>query len=331
MTDQMIEVRTDDGALLAPTGRLDQHPAAVYLAGLKPNSRRVMRHALDSIAAHLGFDDALATPWGTMRFQHAREVKTWLAESYAPATGNRALSALRGTLKAARMLRQLSIQDYLDIEEALRRGIEGEPLPPGRALTQGEVMALLAACANDKTAVGARDAALLAVGGGCGLRRAEIVGLDLADYSQEARELKVRHAKKGRERMAYPSEGTTQYLDDWLAIRGNKAGALFWPGLPSGYVRPGQLTPQTVYDVLKKRAEEAGIEDVSPHDLRRTFITTLLEMGKDLAIVADLAGHKDPKTTKRYDRRGEEEKRKAVEALHIPYLGRGDKPATLGI
>lgn len=70
-----------------------------------------------------------------------------------------------------------------------------------------------------------------------------------------------------------------------------------------GRVVRERLSPQSVLRVCEKRAREAGVEGFMPHDLRRTYISTLLDRGADLSMASELAGHASPTTTKRYDRR----------------------------
>ena len=67
---------------------------------------------------------------------------------------------------------------------------------------------------------------------------------------------------------------------------------------------------------------EARLKPLTWHDFRRTFAGNLLDSGADLATVQRLMGHSDPSTTSGYDRRGEETRRKAVQALFVPYRGR---------
>lgn len=80
------------------------------------------------------------------------------------------------------------------------------------------------------------------------------------------------------------------------------------------------MTDQAVMVVLEKRARQAKIKSVSPHDLRRSFITHLLDGGADALSVQKLAGHANTQTTLRYDRRDEKAKRKAVEVLYVPFV-----------
>jgi integrase len=84
----------------------------------------------------------------------------------------------------------------------------------------------------------------------------------------------------------------------------------------------GKLTNQAIYTILAKRGNQAGVKHFRPHDLRRTFVCSLLDSGADIATVAKMAGHASVNTTARYDRRPEETKRKAASLLHIPYTAR---------
>ena len=81
----------------------------------------------------------------------------------------------------------------------------------------------------------------------------------------------------------------------------------------------GRMSDQSVYNVTKRRALQAGVKKCSPHDFRRPFVTQLLRKDKDLLTVQRLAGHANPATTQRYDRRPTETYRLATEVLHLPY------------
>jgi integrase/recombinase XerD len=314
--------------MLANQPPADEHPAAVYLGRLAPGSRRTMRAALDLLAAMLtsGAADAKTLDWAAVRYQHAQAVRSGLAERYKPATVNKALSGLRGVLREAWRLGLITSEDYrraADLE-----AVKGESLSPGRALSAGELKALLGACSADDTAAGARDAALLAVMYGAGLRRSEAVALDISDFTAATGMLVVRHGKGNRDRVVYATNGAADALADWLAVRGDEAGPLFLPVNKGGVVGGHRLTGQAVLYILRRRAVRSGVTRLTPHDLRRTFISDLLDLGADISTVQRLAGHAQVTTTTRYDRRGEATKRRASELLHVPYVRRGASEPT---
>jgi site-specific recombinase XerD len=92
--------------------------------------------------------------------------------------------------------------------------------------------------------------------------------------------------------------------------------------IQGGTILASGLSDQAVYTMLKKRGEAAGLSDLTPHDIRRTFAGDLLDAGVDLVTVQKLMGHSDANTTAGYDRRGEVAKRGAVKKLHVPYKRR---------
>ncbi len=110
---------------------------------------------------------------------------------------------------------------------------------------------------------------------------------------------------KGNKQREVPlPPGAVAALEDWLAVRGDWDGALFPPLNKGGRVARRRMSEQAVYAALAKRAAAAGVADLSPHDLRRTYVGDLLDRGADIATVQRLAGHADVSTTARYDRRG---------------------------
>jgi site-specific recombinase XerD len=231
---------------------------------------------------------------------------------------------VRGVLREAWRLRQIAADDY---QRAIDVGaIRGSRPLRGRHLATDEIQALFRQCASDTGAAGARDAALLGVLYGAGLRRAEVAALSLPDYSVIDGALTVR-GKGNKVRVAYLSKegGAARALSAWLAIRGTGADRddstpIFTRVYKGGAVTPNRLTPQAVLDVLRRRAMRAGLRPFSPHDVRRTFIGDLLDARVDLATVQQMAGHAQVTTTARYDRRGERARRAAADVLSVPYV-----------
>jgi integrase len=317
----MAKLTTTTTTALAATTSPDRNPALIYLAKLAHGSRRTLKEALNTIAgiAHPGADLA-SFPWGALRYQHTQAIRSKLAETYSASTANKMLSALRGTLKEAWRLGQMDAEDYqraIDLDAV--RGQKAIQAEKGRHLTQGELSALLGACVDGSNA-GARDAAIIAVGYTCGLRRAELAGLLLQDFDAGAGTLTIRRGKGNKERVVPVLNGTLGAVLDWLHVRGPWAGPLFCRVLKGDHVKPVEaISQQTIYDLLARRAEQAGVKAFSPHDLRRTFAGDLLDAGADIATVQQLMGHANVSTTAGYDRRGARAKRDAVNRLHVAY------------
>ena len=173
---------------------------------------------------------------------------------------------------------------------------------------------MFATC-DTTTPAGARDAALLALTYGSGLRRHEVVGLSAENYNRCSGTIVVR-GKGSKERQAYITNGSRTALETWLAIRGNEPGPLFKPVNKAGVIENRRMSDQAVYWILQRLAVEAKIQRFSPHDLR-TFVSTLLDKGVPLSAVSAMAGHADVSTTRATTCRGERVKREAAKLLSV--------------
>jgi len=297
--------------------RVQMNPVDVYLNRLGPGSRQGMSQALDAIARFLsgGKVDAKALDWGLIRYHHTSAVRGWLVKTYAPATAKRMIAALRGVLTESWRLELMSHDDYARATDIAP--VRGETEPRGRALTTEELLRLFQTCSADYSPAGIRDGAILAVLYGLGLRRSELITLDIANYDPEHGTLAI-HGKGNKPRLGYVLEQVKVLMESWIAVRGESDGPIFVPVTKGGNLNYHRLTPQAVALIVKKRAAEAEVEEFSCHDLRRSFITHLLEAGADLSIVQQLAGHRQVTTTTLYDKRGEAAKVKAAGMLKLP-------------
>ena len=252
-------------------------PAAVHVEGLAPGGRASVAASLHRAARIVeghGHADGVAYPWHRRPPATLSKLRADLAEGYAVATANASVAAVRGALRAAWLAGELDRDGYERRAAALRTVSGGSA--PGRAITPKEARKLFAGCAADPNrAAGARDAALLAVLYGLGLRRSEAVGLELADMDRAAGTLLV-HGKGRRQRLAYLGlNGSAAAMAAWLAVRGDAPGPLFNPVNRGGRVAEGRsMTGQAVAarvipTVRSRRAGEARAA-LAPTVLRHT-------------------------------------------------------------
>ena len=307
-------------APLHPPGR--PNPALVYISKLQSKeSARSVRYKLDQVARFFREGDSAATfPWHELRYEDVQRLRGHLAETCSPNTANSMLSFVKGTLRTAWRLGMLSAEELARLFDVER--VKGETLPAGRALTLDEVRALLDAAAKDKRRWRARrDAALVAVLYCSGVRRFEAAGLLVDELEREDGRLRLNVRGKGNKRRLVPlPRDVVPVVDAWLEVRGSGPGALFPARSRRGEKLRGQaMRPDTVWSIIKRLVERAALEHASPHDFRRTFISSLLDESGDVAAIQKLAGHADVTTTMRYDRRGEKAREKAVDKLPLPF------------
>ena len=293
------------------------HPAAVYLSSLSEGSRRTMLSSLNAIAHLLteGECDAFSLDWSKLRYHHTAAVRTALKQRLAPTTTNKMLVALRRVLTEAYRLDLIDAKDYhkaVDISN-----VKGTGQLRGRALAASEIESLIECCYEQGGAIGKRDAAAIAILRCGGIRRQEMVQLELDDLDLKTGELTIRRGKGGKFRLVYLTSEAISMIEDWLEVRGDAPGALICPVNKGGKVtlRRFAADGDGIYKLVKARAMMAGVKHFSPHDFRRTFCSDLLAEGEDVFTVQELAGHASPATTAKYDRRGEGRKRRAVKRL----------------
>ena len=161
-----------------------------------------------------------------------------------------------------------------------------------------------------------RDVAILELLYASGLRVSELTGLDLEALDRSERTVRV--LGKGRKERIVPYGGqAARAVEAWLARRGEADGPLFTNAQGRG------LTVRSIHTIVGRAARAAGIaRRVSPHTLRHTFATHLLDGGADLRAIQELLGHRRLSTTQRYTHVGADQLMRVYDAAH-PRAKRG--------
>lgn len=319
-------------------------PAATYLARLSPSSRRTQAGALTTLARLLWPQYSPAQALAEAPLYQALTpavcvaVRARLCVQYAPATARRILAALRGLIREAWRARLLTSDErdrLLDLPP-----IRGHRVPPGRCLSIEEEAALYrVAGPRDRALLGVllyaglrrEEAARLEWD--CQINDA-LVERQESDASGPARfvpsptplrgcgtvglNLRV-DGKGGKQRMCYIFGRIFNDFKGWQKSASPKSHEV-----PPGLMGPwdqasykassldsasrrvfGLSSGGAVWAAVDRLRRRSGVARFSPHDLRRTYASRALALGIDLATVQAALGHADPRTTARYDRRGE--------------------------
>ncbi|RVW08657.1 site-specific tyrosine recombinase XerD [Prescottella agglutinans] len=214
----------------------------------------------------------------------------------APSSAARALIAVRG-------LHRFAAAEGIttaDVARAVKPPAPGRRLP--KSLPLDDVLSILDAAGGDGASDNPRtlrDRALLELLYSTGARISEAVGLDVDDLDTESRSVLLR-GKGGKERVVPVGRPAIAAIDNYL-VRGRPG--LVARGTPALFLnaRGGRLSRQSAWQVLHDAAEKAGIAvAVSPHTLRHSFATHLLDGGADVRVVQELLGHSSVTTTQIY-------------------------------
>ncbi len=215
-----------------------------------------------------------------------------------------AVSAARALVAVRGLHRFLAIEGVVevDVARAVKPPTPSRRLP--KSLSVDEVLALLEAAGGDRDADGPlslRNRALLELLYSTGARISEAVGLDVDDVDTEYRSVLLR-GKGGKDRLVPVGRPAISALDAYL-VRGRPELARRGKGTPAIFLnaRGGRLSRQSAWQVLQDAAAAAGISAaVSPHTMRHSFATHLLEGGADVRVVQELLGHASVTTTQIY-------------------------------
>ncbi|MBD8608015.1 site-specific tyrosine recombinase XerD [Aeromicrobium sp. CFBP 8757] len=206
------------------------------------------------------------------------------------------------TIVAVRGLHRFWLREQLvatDVTAAIKPPRPASRLP--KALPLSDVEAILDAAGAPGTTLSSRDRALLEVLYGTGARISEAVGLDVDDLDLEDATILLR-GKGGKQRIVPLGSYARASLSDYLTAS-RPALVSARTSTPAVFLnaRGGRLSRQSAWTVLTKAAERAGVTtDVSPHTLRHSFATHLLDGGADVRVVQELLGHASVTTTQIY-------------------------------
>lgn len=292
-------------------------------------------HAVDVLETHLRDERMLAAPTVAAYRSDARQLAAFCVgfgiddpDEVAPLVLRRYLAALAGAGYARASMGRKAASVRALFAELAKRGITaGDPsaalssptpdrlLP--RVLRPGQVAALLAA-PDTATCVGQRDRALLELCYASGARVSELVGLDIDGVDLAAATARL-HGKGDKERLVPLGHPACEAVERWLADGRPALCAQVDDAHPRALflgVRGGRLSDRGARAVVERAAVAAGLGRVSPHTLRHSYATHLLEGGADLRSVQELLGHVVLSTTQTYTHLSREHLRSSYEEAH---------------
>ncbi len=268
------------------------------------------RHTLDSYRRDLERLDRAANKLGQPVSDLTRpDLRKWIAqlsrEGLAPSSVARAVSAARGFFRFLMLDGHIKHHPAEDLDTPQKFSY----LP--RFLTIEEIDLLFAA-PDITTEEGVRDRAMLELMYAAGLRVSELVGLKQTQVDLNAGVVNC-HGKGSKERRVPVGKSAIHWLQRYASVK----AAYGQPAYPNMFLYRGKpLTRQIAWSIIKQHAATAGVGNVSPHTLRHSFATHLLQHGADSRSVQALLGHSDISTTQIYTHMTDRHLRTAYDNHH---------------
>lgn len=301
---------------------LIRNPLTLYLTRLAPSSQLTMRYVLQDAADRLGFEDINLEDidWHLLQPEQVIALVAALREDgYAPNTSSLYVNAVRGVMNEAWRMSLISQEHLLKMRTV--KAAPGTRLSQGRNLRRALIREMMDVCAADPRPQGLRDAAVIGILYGSGMRKSESVNLDLAQINFDERSLRV-IGKGNKELIKYAPGWAFAKLQAWLDFRreqlkeGEQDDAFLFNRIRRGsHITRERITKHAIYYIARQRGQQVGVK-IMPHDFRRSFITRVIEE-HDLSIAQKLAHHTNIQTTANYDVRDDNERRRAVDRFDL--------------
>ena len=239
-----------------------------------------------------------------------KDLREWLidlaGENLSENSKRRMISALRGFYK------------FLQFDGHIKKNPAENLIAPKKGfylpkfLNENDIE-ILFAVPDVSGEIGLRDRAILELMYACGLRVSEAVDLKISDVDIDAGILTCK-GKGSKTRRVPVGKSAVEWLKSYLALRRKKENIEINNLFVTSLGRP--INRQIIFNFIKEYAEKAGLEDVSPHTLRHSFATHLIQHSADVRSVQQLLGHADISTTQIYTHITDNHLRKTYEKFH---------------
>ena len=303
---------TEVMALPSGISRIEARAYVAYFDGLNsPASKRTMFYCLKGLTG--GVHPAIY-PWHRLTRAHVLSMRAGLLERFAdtPQTAKKYMAALRGILREMFHHGLIEPEQYTQLTTLPK--IRGNGKRAGRYVTPDEINAMFKVC-DPWVAHEARDAAMLALLYGGGIRVSEAVSLRGADVYLHRLEIR---GKGSKNRIARLLNGSDRFIMNWSAFRERVGYPEPWLlRIVRGRVVPCGIRTQALVEACKNLASRACVDPFTPHDLRRSYATRLIEETGDLGSVQRLLGHSSIATTMIYDHRPDTSAAKTAASVSI--------------